>query len=327
MVRRVSASQMLIEKPTSTASRNSFPRLSDILVSLSVKDTPKVVRRLKLIGDPISFKEFTDKVYVPNPQNDPALKGKTMRVPFPDADVNKSFTRIGHDDDSECPWAKMGYIFTYQFAQNCLERQEDGSWEVKVLKKGKSIFKAIAKEQEFRRQNAEDDDDGSSAHFGTRTSPCVRIIAEATGKEGPQSVEYTVSFDPKLTTITDDMIELLRKAGEPSAEDLAKERANYEKDRKNDPSLPEWEDFFAYGYNLAQIFKFTAPKNLTQTEKVVATPKSFEDEDIAPDIPSGYSVSPPVEEKPKAKPAAKATVKAEPVAEDDDDDLDWMSED
>ena len=325
MVRRVSASQMLVEKPVTSASRNSFPRLSDILVNLSVKDTPKVVRRLKLVGDPIMFKEFTDKVYVPNPQNDPAIKGKTMRVAFPDADVNKSFTRIGHDDESECPWAKMGYIFTFQFAQNCLERQEDGSWEVKVLKKGKSIFKAIAKEQEFRRQNAEDDDDGSSAHFGTRTSPCVRIIAEATGKEGPQSVEYTVSFDPKLTTISDDMVELLRKAGEPSADDLVNERKNYEQDKKSDPSLPDWEDFFAYGFNLSQIFKFTVPKNSTQTEKVVATPKTFKDEDIAPDIPSGYTVSPPVEEKPKAKPVAKAAAKPEPA--DDEDDLDWMSED
>ncbi len=325
MVRRVSASQMLVEKPVQSGTRTSFPRLSDILVNLSVKDTPKVVRRLKLVGDPIVFKEFTDKVYVPNPNNDPALKGKTMKVAFPDADVNKSFSRIGSDDEANCPWAKMGYIFTYQFAQNCLEKQDDGTWEVKVLKKGKSIFKAIAKEQEFRRQNAEDEDDDTSAHFGTRTAPCVRIIAEATGKEGPQSVEYTVSFDTKPTTISDDMVELLRKAGEPSAEDLENERKNYEIDRKKDSSLPEWEDFFAYGYNLSQIFKFTPPKNATVTEKVVATPKSFEDEDIAPDIPKGYSVTPPVVEKPKAKAEPKPAPK--PETDEDSDDLDWMSED
>ena len=121
------------------------------------------------------------------------------------------------------------------------------------------------------------------------------------------------------------MVELLRKAGEPSADDLVNERKNYEQDKKSDPSLPDWEDFFAYGFNLSQIFKFTVPKNSTQTEKVVATPKTFKDEDIAPDIPSGYTVSPPVEEKPKAKPVAKAAAKPEPA--DDDDDLDWMSED
>jgi len=103
MTRRVSATKMVAQSNAPSQPRNSFPRLQDILVNLSVKDTPKVVRRLKLVGDPISFTEFTDKVYVPNPNNDPALRGKTQRVPFPDPDFNKSFVRIVHDDPSHCP--------------------------------------------------------------------------------------------------------------------------------------------------------------------------------------------------------------------------------
>lgn len=44
------------------------------------------------------------------------------------------------------------------------------------------------------------------------------------------SVNYTVAYDKKPTYIDDDMIELLRKAGEPTPEDLIKERKNYEYD-------------------------------------------------------------------------------------------------
>ena len=298
MIRRVSASQMVAQQAASSAPRNSFPRLQDILVNLSVKDSPKVVRRLKLIGDPYMFMEYTDKVYVPNPTSDPSLRGKTMKVPFPDAHLNKSFNRIGNDDNPElCPWAKLGYISTTQYAQNCFEKQDDGTWVVKILKKGKSIFKAIAKEQ-VDRYNNEDLDEDDPKHFGTRVSPCVRITAEATGLEGPKSVEYSVSFDPKSTTITDDMVELLRKAGEPEAKDLADERTGYNKASKNDPYMPEWEDFFAYGYPLTKIFKFTAPKN-SEAEVVTAS----------------YKVSPPVEApKPVAKPA--------PVVDEDEDDDD-----
>lgn len=287
MVRRVSSSQLVASNPQKTFSSSSFPKLSEILVNLSVKDSPKVVKRLKLIGDPYEFTEFIDKKYVPNPGNDPALKGKTQRVPFPDADVNKSFNRIGHDDPEQCPWKKLGYISTTQYAQNCFERQEDGTWEVKILKKGKSIFKAIAMEQ-MDRLNNEDLDDDDPKHFGTRVSPCVRITASATGLDGPKSVEYSVSFDPKSTTITDEMVEQLRKCGEPSAEDLAMERMEYNKASKSDTSMPVWEDFFSYGYPLHKIFKHTPVKS-NNVESVVVSKKSvheFADEEIEADLPS-----------------------------------------
>ncbi len=295
MTRRVSATKMVASQPNPSTPRNSFPRLQDILVNLSVKDSPKVVRRLKLIGDPISFVEFTDKVYIPNPNNDPSLRGKTQRVPFPDADLNKSFVRIGHDDPKQCPWKKMGYVGSTQYAQNVLEKQEDGSWEAKILKKGKSIFNRIA-EQTIQNYEDAENEDGDGRHYGTRNSPCVKITATATGQPPPLSVDYTLYFEGKPTYITDEMIELLRKAGEPSTEDLVAERVNYNNDREDDPNMPEWEDFFTYGFPLTKIFKFTVPKN-ADAEVVTAS----------------YKVSPPVEErKPYVKPA--------PVVEDEDDD-------
>lgn len=319
------------------AQSNSFPRLSDILVNLSVKDTHKVTRKLKLVGDPYEFTEYVDKQYVPNPNNDPALRGKTVRVPFPDSDVNKSFTRIGHDEPSECPWKKLGYISTTQYAQNCFEKQEDGSWVVKVLKKGKSIFREIAKEQ-IDRYNNEDLDDDDPRHFGTRNSPCVRITAEATGLEGPKSVEYKVSYDPKSTYVSDEMIEALRKCGEPSAESLSKERDAYIKDAKNDPYMPEWEDFFAYGYPLDKIFKHTPIKS-NSVETVTVAKKVVEEEEIEPDLPPVKPKSKPVvaqeeddedDEDEIVVPAPKATKKSapKPVVEEDEDDeetLGWMN--
>jgi hypothetical protein len=92
------------------------------------------------------------------------------------------------------------------------------------------------------------------------------------------------------------MIELLRKAGEPSTEDLVAERVNYNNDREDDPNMPEWEDFFTYGYPLTKIFKFTVPKNA--------------DAEVSS---NSYKVSPPVE-------APKVVAKPAPVVEDDDDD-------
>jgi len=303
MLRRVTASQM-VASTTNAPKGNSFPKLGDILVNLSVKNTPKVTRKLRLIGDPYMFFEYTDKQYVPNPTNDPAVRGKTVKVPFPDADVNKSFNRIGHDEQSQCPWKKMGYIYTTQFAQNCFEKQDDGTWVVKILKKGKSIFESFANEQINRFDNPELDDDFPK-HLGTRNAHAVRITAEATGKEGPQSVKYSVSYDYKPTYIDDDMLDLLIKAGEPTAEELETERRDYNKARKSDLSMPGWEDMFMYGYPLHKIFKHTPVK----VEVAQAAPSKVEyvDEDVELDI------NPVVIKPPKSAPV--------PASFDDDDDV------
>jgi hypothetical protein len=116
----------------------------------------------------------------------------------------------------------------------------------------------------------------------------------------PKSVDYTLYFEGKPTYISDDMVELLRKAGEPSVEDLTRERSNYDSDRSDDPNMPEWEDFFAYGYPLTKIFKFTAPKG-----------------EDTPVSSNSYTVSAPVE---APKPVAKPT----PVAEDEDDEEEFV---
>jgi hypothetical protein len=327
MIRKYASSQQILAGATAKPQGNSYPKWSDMMVNLSVKEQKRVTRKLKLVGDPYEFTEYVDKQYVPNPTNDPALKGKTVRVPFPDADVKKSFTRIGNDEDpANCPWKKLGYISTTQYAQNCYEKQDDGTWVVKVLKKGKSIFRDIAKEQINRFNDSELDDDDPK-HFGIRTSPCVRITAEATGYEGPKSVEYSVGFDPKSTYITDEMIEMLRKVGEPTAEDLAEERNSYNRCRKSDLSMPEWEDFFLYGYPLHKIFKHT-PISGTETETVKAATKHVEEE-MQPDV-KGYHVSPPksepVEEVAEKKPVRKPTPPPPPVEEDEDDSIGWMNE-
>ena len=298
---RVSASQMLASSPARTSS-NSFPRLSEILVNLSVKEQKKVVRKLKLVGDPYAFTEYIDKKYVPNPTNDPGLKGKTVRVPFPDADLNKSFNRIGNDDNPEmCPWAKLGYISTTQYAQNCFEKQDDGTWVVKILKKGKSIFNKIAQDI-AENYNDDTNDDGDGRHYGTRSAPCVRITAEATGKQPPLSVNYTVAYDKKPTYIDDVMIELLRKAGEPTPDDLINERKSYEYDSKEDPYMPAWEDFYTYGYPLNKIFKFDAIRSDEETETVsVPAKQKYVEAEIEPVVDFAL------------------TKKARPVQEDDDE--------
>jgi hypothetical protein len=252
MLKRMSTNALLnMKSPTSGGS--SYPKLGEILVNLSTKEG-MVERKLKLVGDPIAFLEYTDKVYVPG------QKGKTQRVPFPDADINKGFTRIGHEDPSQCPWKAAGYIPTVKFAQNVLEQQADGTWVPKILKAGKSIFLEFAKWQSGRVNELEDLDedevDDFITHLGTRRSMMVRVKAIPTGKEPPQSVEYTVTVGSKEIKVTDEMVEALKAAGEPDPKVLEEERTNYNADRAEDPTMPAWEDFFTYGYDLKKIFKF-----------------------------------------------------------------------
>ena len=340
---------MLASNPARPAQAN-FPKLQDILVNLSVKDSPKVTRRLKLIGDPYMFHEFTDKVYVPNPDNDPELKGKTMRVPFPDADVNKSFNRIGHDDPDQCPWRKQGYVFTTQYAQNVLERQEDGTWQVKILKKGKAIFSEIAKKIQGNYEDEEWEGEDDARHYGSRVSPCVKITAKATGKQPPLSVEYDVYFESKNVVVDEDMVELLRKAGEPSAEDLEQERKSYNTARKSDRYMPEWNDFFAYGYPLHRIFKHTpvkgdalpslAPQSndsfVVKPPKKVADPVVDDEEDVlyvakTPAKAAGPIIVDDEDEvfptpKPKVAKAAPKPVVVEDEDDDDEDSIGWLND-
>jgi hypothetical protein len=296
MIRRIPVS---VEAPAAkkTFQKNNF---ADMMVNLSVKDKSSVTRKIRLIGVPCPIIEYTDKKY------HPSERGKTVRVPFPDAHLNRSFNRTGHSDPSQCAWAQMGYIPTVQYVQNVLEKTEDGEWVVKILKKGKSIFGEFKVWEDGRRLE-EDLDEDEAVFSGVRNSHCFRIQAIATGKEPPQSVEYRVTADSKPTVLTDSMIELLRKTGEPSPDDLAQIRANYEEDAK-DYLMPEWEDYFAYGYPLDKIFKYQAPRTEDNEVAVVAPVKPmYEDVDAEPDIEPVKPV----------KAAAKKPSK--PVFEDDED--------
>ena len=327
MLKRMSTNALLNMKSPS-AGGNSFPKLGEILVNLSTKDG-EVERKLKLVGDPIAFLEYTDKVYVPG------QKGKTQRVPFPDADLNKGFTRIGHEDPTKCPWKAAGYIPSMKFVQNVLEQQADGTWVPKVLKAGKSIFLEFAKWQSGRVKELadldEDEVEGFITHLGTRRSMMVRVIATPTGKEPPQSVEYTVTVSSREVKVTDQMVESLKAAGEPKPEVLEQERDLYNTDRAEDPTMPAWEDFFTYGYDLKKIFKFQPIKVDAATaelkdelETYVVKPPKAETKPVL----ASEDDDEPAEPKPVAKPkkAVVAEESDEESEEDSDEDLDnsWM---
>ncbi len=314
----------LLNMKSPSAGGNSYPKLGEILVNLSTKEG-EVERKLKLVGDPIAFLEYTDKVYVPG------QKGKTQRVPFPDADLNKGFTRIGHEDPSKCPWKAAGYIPSMKFVQNVLEQQADGTWVPKVLKAGKSIFLEFAKWQSGRVKELEDLDEdeveGFITHLGTRRSMMVRVIATPTGKEPPQSVEYTVTVSSREVKVTDEMVEALKAAGEPKPEVINQERDLYNADRAEDPTMPAWEDFFTYGYDLKKIFKFQPIKVDPATaelkdelETYVVKPPKAE----AKPVLASEEDDEPVAPKPVAKP--KKAVVAEEADDESDEDLDdsWM---
>jgi hypothetical protein len=341
MARRVTPKAYKEQQAQSSNGKN-FPKLSEILVNLSVKNLPvngeKTVR-LRLIGDPISFKEYNDKKWVPNPNRDPELKGKSEKVPFPDAHLTKSLTRIGHDDEDQCPWKALGYIGSTKYAQNVLEYDaETKTWVPKILCKGSSIFDDIVAWQTGRieekndliSQGEEEEAETLVTHLGTSNSPCVRIKAIKKG-EMTNQVEYEVTFESKNTKLTDEMIELLRAAGEPSAEQMAKERAIYEEDREADPALPEWEDVFAYGYDLMKIFKHTPIKQdaAAAAAPEETTPASSLDMSSAENDDDAEEETPAPAPKSKAG-KAKAAAAPEPESnpfdgEDEDEDIGWAN--
>jgi hypothetical protein len=98
--------------------------------------------------------------------------------------------------------------------------------------------------------------------------------------------------------------------------------------------MPEWEDFYFYGYPLHKIFKHTPIKSPKVDALTAELKDEFEDEEITPDLDvkpvvkakqvvdedEGYSVKPP---KTSAKPAPKPVVVED---EEDDDSMGWMNE-
>jgi hypothetical protein len=246
-----------------------LPKLKDILVDLSVRNSPKVVRKLRLIGEVLEFAEMQDKVRVPGTK-------ETKRVPFPDAHRNGLPTRIGHDDPSLCPWRKLGYISSRRFAQRCLEEQEDGTWVHKILVKGPSVFDAFFDWQLGRR---EENDPEISTFLGGDIAPPVKIqaLADSTKLGG---VDYRVFVNPKDMELTEDHINLLRAVRVPSADELNAFRNEFNEAREYDPDMPEWRDYYEFGHDIRRIFKYTPPVTDEVEEARTSAPSpSAADED------------------------------------------------
>jgi hypothetical protein len=239
-----------------------LPKLKDILVDLSVKSTPKVVRKLRLVGHAMQFTEYSNRKRLSKEMQE-QIKRETGKdkyyeeVPFPDAHLNNNFTRIGHNNDRECPWKAMGYIGSKKYAQKCLE-EVDGKWVPKILCKGPSIFDGFAIWEQGRVEEL-GDDPTLSYFLGGDKAPMVEITATYdASKLG--DVDYKVHIKSKDIALTEEMINILRAVREPSADDLNRLRKEYNDDREEDDSLPEWRDYFEYSYDIRRIFQYTPPK-------------------------------------------------------------------
>lgn len=264
--------------------RNSdLPKLKDILVQLSVKDTPKVVKKLRLVGPPMQISEVQNKkAYYVTDTSDPTGKKKirkTEKVEFPDADRNSYPTRIGHDDPDQCPWRKMGYVINTRYVQKVLEEQEDGSWVHKILVKGPTVFDPLFSWEQNRREEVEDDP-SLSTFLGGDSAPIVKITAKAdSSKLG--GVDYDVAVLSKDIELEEEHINLLRAVRVPSVDELNTLRSQYNEDREEDPELPEWRDYFEYGHDIARIFKFTPPLTTDPVNSRVMKEEE-EDEEYTP---------------------------------------------
>lgn len=288
--------------------RNSdLPKLKDILVLLSVKDTPKVVKKLRLVGPPMQISEVQNKkaYYDPDPKDPKKKIRRTEKVDFPDADRNSYPTRIGHDDPNQCPWRKMGYVINTRYVQKVLEEQEDGTWVHKILVKGPTVFDPLFSWEQNRREEVEDDP-SLSTFLGGDSAPIVKITAKAdSSKLG--GVDYDVAVLSKDMDLEEEHINILRSVRVPSVDELNNLRSQYNEDREEDSDLPEWRDYFEYGHDIARIFKFTPPlANDPASSPVMKNEESEEeDETEAPAL-----VSDEIEEK-------------EEVEDTDIEDLSW----
>lgn len=326
MAQRVYSSQRMLDEKNAQAQNSNSGFAKAEFVNLKPDPaTGETVRYLRIIGCPIRFRQFTDK------KRKEGEKGVTYKVPFPDAHLNSNFTRIGTEGDpayGECPWTKLGYVGSWRYAVNVLERQKDGTSVVKILEKGGMIFnKLMEYETNNRELNIENpDDEPACVMLGGSVAHDVKIKA----KSNPQAlggVEYVVSVNPKPSKVTDEEIELLKSVGAPKDEEIANERARYELDRKDDPQLPEWEDWYLFGYNISNIFKPT-PLKTEASGAPDSVAESTDSNELLIDEPEAVATPAP---KAKAAPKAKvaATELANPFEEDsavavaESDEPDW----
>lgn len=290
---------------------------------------------MRLVGQSVCFMEYSDFAYTG--ERDEKGRAITVKKAFPDAATNKMIQRYGPSPENpeyvNCPWNKLRYKGTRQFAQNVLVLvdRENNIWEPRVLKQGASVFNAFDNWWDTRRQETNDfsEDDGIPTSLSARKSFAVIWKAEQTDPSDYLSRKYTVAFTSKQVEITDEMIEKLRALGEPTPEKLAEMRKEYNEFRKHYPSVAEWQDYFAYGFDLTEIFKPQQIKadnaGTTQTVTAKRNYDNIEESDDDFDIPAPKKATSTAKVNTSAKPEPLETpgFDASDTNDDDDDSIDW----
>lgn len=329
MAQRMYSSQKMLEEKTAQANKpqssgNGFAKAEFVDLKPD-QATGETVRYLRIIGCPIQFRQFTDKKPDWDRRN-AGEKGATKKVPFPDALLNAKYNRIGTENDpayGECPWQKLGYISSNRYAVNVLERQPDGTSVVKILEKGAMIFNKLMEYETTNRETNDENpnDEPQCVMLGGVIAHDVKIKAKANPSNAMGGVDYVISVHPKKTQVTEEEIAMLKALGCPTDEEIANERAAYEKDRKVDTQLPEWEDWYLYGYNISNIFKPTPIKTGDgSTAPAAKSESTHSDELVIDETPE--PVAPAV--APKAAKAVKTpeTAPAELANPFDDEEAD-----
>jgi hypothetical protein len=297
MAKRMSGSQILDDM-----SKGSRTPLKDILVDLKVSSSnPEVVKTIRPIGDSIQFREAQPKK---RSESDPK---NPVKVEFPDKELNNAFTRICEDDLENDPWIKMGYMSSKRYAINVIERgdpKKGTSDVVKILSKGKGVFEEFFKKEKFNKALNAEGKKGVPHQFERIGAEIARdwVITATYAPDKLGNVNYDIDCLPYDSPVTEEEIELLRAAGQPTAEQL-------EAIRSENPDLADRADLEFYGYNLEERFAPTPPRS----------PKSQETsaEDMEMDaFPDEEEVA-----KEEVKTAPKVKSKKPEVVDEDDDEL------
>jgi hypothetical protein len=207
--------------------------------------------------------------------------------------------------------------------------REKNIWEPRILKQGSPVFNSFDNWWHARRQETYDfsEDDGIPTSLSSRKSFAVVMKAEQSGNDA-LSRKYSIAYTSKQIEVSDEMIEKLRALGEPTPEKLAEKRQNYNAFRKQYPSIAEWQDYFAFGFDLEETFKPQQIKSENaETTQTVTAKRSYDNIEESED---DFEI--PAPKKPTPAPKVNTSTKPEPLeapgfdssdTNDDDDDMDW----
>lgn len=272
---------------------------------LDLKPNPdQVVRVVRIIGEPVVFYEHNDKISM---GKDAAGKLVTKQKDFSDKETNRRFSRICTEDDPRygvCPWCTDGHLKTRRFAVNVLDRE---TGEVKVMSKGRMLFKKFDELEQINREEAAEDLAAGNTvsnwtNLGMPIAPDIRIQAKKSSTE-MGGIEYLVSIKGVAKMISDAEIAILKGARTITPDDkqaLIDAAPEY---------VLKYGEHALYGHNLDAIYKpnlrsvetSTPDEDLDFTAQPVAAGDS--DESEAPTTSKARTTKP--EYAPKAE-AAKA---------------------